>query len=240
LSVDFVEIKVIVDNETIIQDIRSGWGLSIFVRTPYNRILFDTGPRRDLLLDNAERIGLDLSLLDGIVISHSHGDHTGGLGLFRKLKPGLKVYVPSKTWLRNYVVEMGLEPVIVSSTRMIYQGIYIIGEEHAGWGLWEQALAIKVGNKLNVLCGCSHPGVDNLVEKAIREIGGELNIVMGGFHSPSRNELDRLISFKPRKVYPMHCSGDYAKQYLKSRYPEIFGKGGAGLSITISTMDDKL
>ena len=42
-------------------------------------ILFDTGPDDDLVVDNAKRLGIDLSEVEAIIISHGHFDHYGGV-----------------------------------------------------------------------------------------------------------------------------------------------------------------
>jgi 7,8-dihydropterin-6-yl-methyl-4-(beta-D-ribofuranosyl)aminobenzene 5'-phosphate synthase len=41
-------------------------------------ILFDVGPYPDVWLDNAERLGLDLSSIELLFLSHWHSDHSGG------------------------------------------------------------------------------------------------------------------------------------------------------------------
>lgn len=42
-------------------------------------LLFDVGPYPDLWLDNAQRLGVDLSIIDWVFLSHWHFDHSGGL-----------------------------------------------------------------------------------------------------------------------------------------------------------------
>lgn len=42
-------------------------------------VLFDVGPYGDLWLANANRLGIDLSLIEGVFLSHWHWDHSGGL-----------------------------------------------------------------------------------------------------------------------------------------------------------------
>jgi len=44
-----------------------------------NGVLFDTGISPDGLVENAERMGISLSEVESIVISHGHYDHFGGL-----------------------------------------------------------------------------------------------------------------------------------------------------------------
>lgn len=53
-------------------------GLSFFVETPDNTILFDTG--QGLAIgNNARALGIDLTKVDTLVLSHAHFDHGGGL-----------------------------------------------------------------------------------------------------------------------------------------------------------------
>lgn len=60
--------------------------LSILIRLPNGkRWLFDTGTT-DVYLENAKRLGESLDELSGIVISHGHEDHTGGLMFYPRLK----------------------------------------------------------------------------------------------------------------------------------------------------------
>ena len=54
------------------------WGLSVLVEADGHRILVDTGLNISAL-HNAHVLGIDLSTIDKIVLSHSHADHTGGL-----------------------------------------------------------------------------------------------------------------------------------------------------------------
>ena len=55
-------------------------------------ILFDTGSSSEGVIENAERIGIDLNEVECIVLSHGHYDHTGGL--LSTLKAINKVNLP--------------------------------------------------------------------------------------------------------------------------------------------------
>jgi len=58
-------------------------GFSVLVRTfrsdGFHSILFDAGSSYDGVVANANRMGLDLSEIESIVLSHGHYDHFGGL-----------------------------------------------------------------------------------------------------------------------------------------------------------------
>src|SRR6186997_3475488 len=55
------------------------WGFSALVEADGHRILFDTGNRPETVLQNARDLKIDLSTVTDVVLSHHHGDHTGGL-----------------------------------------------------------------------------------------------------------------------------------------------------------------
>jgi 7,8-dihydropterin-6-yl-methyl-4-(beta-D-ribofuranosyl)aminobenzene 5'-phosphate synthase len=66
------------------------WGLSILVEIDNLKILVDTGLSFSAV-HNAQLMGIDLSTIDRIVLSHSHPDHTGGLRDILKLRRGIEV-----------------------------------------------------------------------------------------------------------------------------------------------------
>jgi 7,8-dihydropterin-6-yl-methyl-4-(beta-D-ribofuranosyl)aminobenzene 5'-phosphate synthase len=65
------------------------WGFSALVEADGRRILFDTGLHPETVLQNARDLGIDLSTVTDVVLSHHHRDHTGGLlALRRELSKG--------------------------------------------------------------------------------------------------------------------------------------------------------
>ena len=60
------------------------WGFAALVEADGRRILFDTGARPNTVLENAKELGLDLSDIEEVVLSHNHEDHTGGLLTLRR------------------------------------------------------------------------------------------------------------------------------------------------------------
>ena len=55
------------------------WGYSALIEADGRKILFDTGGRPVTVLKNAEEMGIDLSDVEDVFLSHNHWDHTGGL-----------------------------------------------------------------------------------------------------------------------------------------------------------------
>lgn len=60
------------------------WGFAALVEVDGYRVLFDTGARPETVLRNAQELKIDLSDVTDVVLSHFHGDHTGGLLTLRK------------------------------------------------------------------------------------------------------------------------------------------------------------
>jgi 7,8-dihydropterin-6-yl-methyl-4-(beta-D-ribofuranosyl)aminobenzene 5'-phosphate synthase len=64
------------------------WGLSALVEVDGRCILFDAGRRPQTVLFNANELGVDLSCVTDVVLSHFHFDHTTGLApISRTLGP---------------------------------------------------------------------------------------------------------------------------------------------------------
>jgi len=60
------------------------WGFAALVEADGRRILFDTGEHTDVVLKNARSLGLDLSTVTDVVLSHAHSDHVGGFLTLRR------------------------------------------------------------------------------------------------------------------------------------------------------------
>ena len=59
--------------------LKRGWGYSALIEYGGKRVLFDTGSDKDDFAHNVKTLGVDLTRLDFVVLSHRHGDHTSGL-----------------------------------------------------------------------------------------------------------------------------------------------------------------
>src|SRR5271155_4588275 len=59
------------------------WGFAALVEADGHRVLVDTGARPQTVLGNARELGVDLSNVDEVVLTHNHDDHTGGLVALR-------------------------------------------------------------------------------------------------------------------------------------------------------------
>ena len=73
-----LQITTLSENTAGLDGIMAEWGLSILVESDEMNILFDTGQSLSVS-HNATEMGIDLKIIDKIVLSHGHFDHTGGL-----------------------------------------------------------------------------------------------------------------------------------------------------------------
>lgn len=71
-------ITVLVENTASMSGLGAEHGFSVFVETSQGTLLWDTGQSR-LFEANARALGIDLTNIDVIALSHGHYDHTGGL-----------------------------------------------------------------------------------------------------------------------------------------------------------------
>jgi 7,8-dihydropterin-6-yl-methyl-4-(beta-D-ribofuranosyl)aminobenzene 5'-phosphate synthase len=60
------------------------WGFAALIEADGRRLLFDAGERPETVLRNAGELGIDLSDVTDLVITHNHPDHTGGLVTLRR------------------------------------------------------------------------------------------------------------------------------------------------------------
>jgi 7,8-dihydropterin-6-yl-methyl-4-(beta-D-ribofuranosyl)aminobenzene 5'-phosphate synthase len=244
-SVESVEITVLIDNNPS-GSYKAPWGVSMLVETPYNKILFDCGPDKDDLKNNAEAMGVTIDDIDFIIISHEHLDHVDGLDHYdnntnSQIESNLKVYVPAgmSQGTKASMELLGLVPVEVSSTTDLGNGLYVIGQ--LAGPPYEHALAVNVtGVGLVILVGCSHPSVDNIVAKATEELNTTPYVVLGGFHEGSSDEqevsrlTDSLLNFSLSQIYPFHCSGDLIRNYLHTTYPKLYSEVCVGTKLLFS------
>lgn len=143
---DTVKATVLVDNIRK-DDMRGEWGLSIFIEYQGRRILLDTGAS-ELFLENADKLGIDISKTDYAVLSHAHYDHADGMEAFFKRAPDACFYLregcaencySKKTYFYKYI---GLPRrilrryadriVYVSGDHELCEGVYLIPHKTEG------------------------------------------------------------------------------------------------------------
>lgn len=66
-------------------------GLSFYIETKRHKLLVDCG-QSEMFLRNAARLGIDLTQVDTVVLSHGHYDHAGGILAFAARNPRARIY----------------------------------------------------------------------------------------------------------------------------------------------------
>jgi 7,8-dihydropterin-6-yl-methyl-4-(beta-D-ribofuranosyl)aminobenzene 5'-phosphate synthase len=201
-------------------------------------LLFDTGGDGPRLLSNMERMGLDVGRIKSVVLSHPHGDHTGGLAGLLAVNKEITVYLPRSFPVRfKEQVKAHARVVEVHELMEIAEGVYTTGE--LGRGLVEQALALVTNQGLVVITGCAHPGIVGMLHRA-KQIGGKgIYLAIGGFHlSVVRREAVKgvIADFRRlgvQKVAPCHCTGDRAMEMFAAEYGKNFIEVGVGMVLDI-------
>ena len=94
------------------------WSFSALLESEEEKILFDTGFDENTVIHNAELLKKDLSVVEKVILSHFHGDHTGGLIKLRKTymdinpKAFSQVYVAEGFFEQRYDAEGNLRGFI--------------------------------------------------------------------------------------------------------------------------------
>lgn len=120
-------------------------GFSCFIETGGRRFLFDTGQGLGLL-HNADLLDVPLESLDGVILSHGHFDHAGGLSQLLQRSGRLPVYghpqiFKDRFWVGKYeqrpngiphdrsgLAEQGAEFDLSAEFREISDGLWLTGE----------------------------------------------------------------------------------------------------------------
>jgi 7,8-dihydropterin-6-yl-methyl-4-(beta-D-ribofuranosyl)aminobenzene 5'-phosphate synthase len=114
-------ITILVDAFADRPDVKRDWGYSALVEHAGKRILFDAGNDSELFRHNVEVLGIDLTNLDAVVISHRHGDHTDGLKHLLAVNPGVVIYVANDEYFGGPTPRRFFERSVPSlPTRMRY------------------------------------------------------------------------------------------------------------------------
>jgi 7,8-dihydropterin-6-yl-methyl-4-(beta-D-ribofuranosyl)aminobenzene 5'-phosphate synthase len=101
--IDKLRIVTLSENTSTGRGLLAEWGLAILVETEDRCILLDTGSSQ-AIAQNIEALSVDPRRIDTIVLSHGHGDHTGGLQtvLSRIKRKGLPVVAHPAVWGPKY------------------------------------------------------------------------------------------------------------------------------------------
>ena len=226
-----LKIKILYNNLGASPGCVAEWGFSALIQMNGSNILFDTGGDAEVFEKNLDALSVSLKEVSIIIISHGHWDHRNGLEhLAGKLAPDYKLYLPDRAF-DNIPFTADFNSIErVGDAKEIAPDIWLTGEIYDPVkDLVEQSLVLIYNKELYIITGCSHPGIDSIVER-VRQMfqDQEIALVTGGFHirEKTRNEIieisDRLKALGVKKIAPSHCSGDMAIEIFREQWKEDF------------------
>jgi 7,8-dihydropterin-6-yl-methyl-4-(beta-D-ribofuranosyl)aminobenzene 5'-phosphate synthase len=131
---------------------------------------------------------------------------------------------------------------IVTQPTEIFPGFVVITTQSHKTGTQEMnelSLAIRTPKGLAVVVGCSHPGVENILQQAAK-IDPRLYTVTGGFHLvvTPREEVERVArvlhdDLKVERVAPSHCTSELGFAVFLASFKERFDHAGLGAVIPL-------
>lgn len=275
------KITVLYDAFGQVKGLQKGWGYSALVEFGGKRVLFDTGDNPDVFAANAKALGVDLSRLDFVVLSHRHGDHMGGMEYLLKVNPHVQIYAPKENFgvfgaslpstfyrkdeqlpsqMRYYdgrppetMVFGSAWPrahfELIDQTKEIAPGIILIAlvsDKPTTLELKELTLAIRTPDGLVLVVGCSHPGLDKILEAA-RTIDPHIHLIAGGFHlvvaqDPAIAQVVTLLhdTAKVDYIAPGHCTGEPTFAALQRAFGDHYLYAGLGAVLSLDARPHSL
>jgi len=215
-----MKLTIVYDNivHKKVKGLKSDWGFSCLIETDDVKLLFDTGAKARILLNNMKFLEIDPGLINKIVISHEHWDHNGGLEKLSDHVNNIDLYrIDQKNAVNN------MQIVSNSGSYKITDKIFSTGTIEGS--VDEQSLVLNGTKGFYLLLGCSHPGLEKILQKA-SEFGKIVGII-GGLHG--FKDFTILKDFK--FICPCHCT-KYKKD-IKDLYPADYVEGGVGKIIEI-------
>ena len=238
-EVNGMTITILYDNYVFADGTTADWGFACLIEDSQKTILFDTGTKGDILMQNMKALNVDISKIDLIIISHNHWDHTGGLESVLQKNSNVKVYMPFSTPSeeKEKISKYGASVVTEKDPKDIMNGVYLTGE--MGGEIKEQSLILDTRKGIVIITGCSHPGIVNILNRAKKILNKKIHLVFGGFHLHKHSEkevADIISEFKSLGVEQCgcsHCTGENAIEQFSKAYSENFIKIGTGKVIQI-------
>jgi 7,8-dihydropterin-6-yl-methyl-4-(beta-D-ribofuranosyl)aminobenzene 5'-phosphate synthase len=131
---------------------------------------------------------------------------------------------------------------LIEKTTEIAPGIHLIAlvsDKPSTLELRELSLAINTPEGIVLVVGCSHPGIDKIVEVAT-SINPRMHLVAGGFHLvvAKDEEIERIVATLQTKwgveyVAPGHCTGEPTFVAFKRAYGDHYFYAGLGTTIAV-------
>jgi 7,8-dihydropterin-6-yl-methyl-4-(beta-D-ribofuranosyl)aminobenzene 5'-phosphate synthase len=131
---------------------------------------------------------------------------------------------------------------LIDKQTEIFPGIFIvftISKTPGTLELRELSLVLRGPGGLSVIVGCSHPGIEEILQAA-SAVDPHVHFLGGGLHlvTTPETEIDRLVDnlknkWKLEKVAPGHCTGEPAFLRLQKAFGDDYLYAGAGTRLEI-------
>lgn len=233
-----MKLTILVDNyssqvTSLTRRLLSEWGFSAYLHD--FKILYDTGLSGTALLNNMERLGIDVNEPEYLVLSHRHLDHTGGVRKFlekrnRKIKLIAHKNIFSKAYVeaegKNHDISFNMtkeeiekqgEITLIDKPYEIAKNVIVSGEIPRQWGPShvggvndivpdDMSMYLITNKGLVIVTGCGHAGPENIIEYGLQITGiTSLYGIIGGLH---------FLGLKEDRV-------SQVEKYLKEKSPKI-------------------
>ncbi|MBN1223229.1 MAG: MBL fold metallo-hydrolase [Candidatus Aminicenantes bacterium] len=234
-----IKVTILYDNYVYAEGTQADWGFACLIQGAEKTILFDTGTKDNILFHNIRLLNMDSSEVEVVVISHEHGDHTGGLKAFLNENNGVVVYFPKSFSKQFYqfIEKAGAASTPVDEPVRLCDGVYSTGEMKGG-RIAEQSLILDTHDGLVIITGCSHQGIVNILKKAKSMFDKPIDTVFGGFHLLEHSDeavAEIIAQFKElgvSKCGATHCTGERQIGLFREAYGANFVEMGVGRVLT--------
>lgn len=130
-----MKIVTLAENTSISDAFQNEHGLSFYIETETHKLLFDVGAS-SLFAENAEKLGVNLSQVDTLIISHGHYDHGGGLKKFLEINDQAAIYINGKAFENHFSKRnngesyIGLDQDLFTNPRFVFlEQDFVIDDE---------------------------------------------------------------------------------------------------------------
>jgi 7,8-dihydropterin-6-yl-methyl-4-(beta-D-ribofuranosyl)aminobenzene 5'-phosphate synthase len=220
-----MQIKVLSENTSISQTFHHEHGLSIYIETQEKKVLFDTGAS-ELYLKNAQALGVDISDIDYLVLSHGHYDHGGGLKAFLRENEKAEIFLHRLAFEKYYAAKkdgveyIGLDQELKDNKRFVFTSDrFFLSKGLQVFSNVVQHFALPMSNKSLLMEKDGEKVADTFSheQSLIVEENGKTLLLTGCSHNGIRNILHHF-------------------QELKGKMPDV-SIGGFHLSTTRGSHD---
>lgn len=221
-----MRLTCLVEDTTKTEYLNAEHGVSFYIETKDHKLLFDVG-QTDLLIKNAVKLNIDLSLVDMVVISHGHYDHGGGLSAFMKINSKAKIYI-SKYAFKDYysrrleteLAYVGLDQGLAKSKRFVFvddqlkidENLILFSDvnEQNFYPKSNKTLFKKINNKyIN----------DDFIHEQNLIIKEEDKYVL--FAGCAHHGIVNIVNRATELIFPNSLSTVFGGFHLISRFPEL-------------------